>query len=127
MAGAIAQGAPTVTLDYDLWVDVPQRSYMRLTNLALEVGFEQIRPTVFIYKDICTVNFCYQIHGLQSFAKEYRNAVHLRVLGATLPVLPLDRIIKSKRFVGRDKDKAMLPFLEYTLQSQKILKRKKML
>ena len=34
MSGAILQGVPATTLDTDLWIDLPSRSYMRMINLA---------------------------------------------------------------------------------------------
>jgi len=62
-----------------------------------------------------TVNFKYRIDGLRSFDYEYRRAKRLKLDGETVPVLPLDRIYKSKKAVGRAKDLAALPVLEQTM------------
>jgi hypothetical protein len=31
---AISQGAPLTTIDYDLWVDLPERQYVRLLSIV---------------------------------------------------------------------------------------------
>jgi len=38
MSSAILQGVPASTLDTDLWIDLPERQYMRLINLGLSAG-----------------------------------------------------------------------------------------
>ncbi len=54
------------------------------------------------------------MHGLRSFAAEYRQAVSINLGGLTVKVLPLQRIIASKRAANRPKDKLVLPVLEDT-------------
>ena len=54
-------------------------------------------------------------HGLDEFAIEYQRARVLDLDGLSVRVLPLDRIIASKRAAGRAKDLAVLPALEATL------------
>ena len=44
-----------------------------------------------------------------------KGAVQLRWHGHTVAVLPLDRVIQSKEFAGRDKDLLQLPALKRTL------------
>lgn len=127
MSAAVAQGAATITMDVDLWVDLPQRSYMKVTNLCLALGFEQVRPTFFSDNKSLLVNFCCRLDGVDSFEEELKQAPLVRFEGALVPALSLASIIKSKTAADRDKDRAMLPFLKYTLQSQKILKKKKLL
>ena len=34
MSGAILQGVPMTTLDTDLWIDLPERRYIRLLSLG---------------------------------------------------------------------------------------------
>lgn len=46
MTAAILQGAPGVTLDADLWLDLPERQYMRPINIALRLGASMVRQTV---------------------------------------------------------------------------------
>jgi hypothetical protein len=54
------------------------------------------------------------VHGLDSFDVEYARAVERDIEGVTLLVLPLDRVIASKRATMREKDRAQLAALEAT-------------
>ena len=38
MSGAILQGVPMDTLDTVLWIDLPERQYIRFLTLAQKVG-----------------------------------------------------------------------------------------
>jgi hypothetical protein len=122
MTAAILQGAPCVTLDADLWIDLPERQYMRLINLSLRLGATMVRQTVVALTDEKLVNFCYQLSGLASFRTEYRRAKLIEWEGIPVRVLPLDRVIRSKTAAGRDKDLAMLPLLRDIAASRKHLR-----
>ena len=54
-------------------------------------------------------------HGLEAFDVEYEQALERTVDGTSLRVLPLERVMASKRSTGRLKDNAQLPALEATL------------
>ena len=54
-------------------------------------------------------------HGLGPFALEYESAKDMEIDGARLRILPLERVIASKRATNRTKDRAALPALEATL------------
>jgi hypothetical protein len=69
--------------------------------------------------DGSTVNFLYRVDGLLSFGREFRRARRLKWLGTMVAVLPLARIVQSKRVVGRPKDLAHLPLLEQTIKLRK--------
>lgn len=97
-----------MTLDTDLWVDLPERQYMWPINLSLTDGK--------------LVNFCYSIDGVASFATEYRRAEKYIFEEVEVRVLPLDRIIRSKEAAGRDKDLAVLPLLRDIAASRKKLR-----
>jgi hypothetical protein len=56
------------------------------------------------------------MHGLKSCREEFSQAVTIPVGNLLVPVLPLERIIASKRRAGRPKDKAILPVLEGALR-----------
>jgi hypothetical protein len=56
--------------------------------------------------------------GLRSFAKEYDGSIEHEIDGVTIRVLPLERVIASKRASGRAKDEASLPALEATLRAK---------
>jgi hypothetical protein len=125
MTAAILQGAPCVTLDADLWVDVPERQYMRLVNLALSLGATIVRQTVVLLTDGSMINFCYRLDGVASFRTEYRRAELIEWEGEVVRVLPLERVIRSKEAAGRDKDLAMLPVLRDIAASRKQLRIKR--
>jgi hypothetical protein len=56
------------------------------------------------------------MHGLKSFAQEVRQALRVRLGSVDVPVLPLARVIVSKRATDRPKDRAILPVLEDALK-----------
>jgi len=63
------------------------------------------------------------VHGLHSFAYEYRRARKIKWLQTEVTVLPLERIFASKKFVGRPKDLAHLPLLEQIIKLRRQLAR----
>ncbi|MEO8351182.1 MAG: hypothetical protein ABI680_05585 [Chthoniobacteraceae bacterium] len=125
MGAAILQGVPATTLDTDIWVDVPERQYMRLINLSIRLGATMMRLTVVSLTDGSLVNFCYRLNGTASFRTEYARAEVINWNGIDIKVLPLERIIRSKEVAGRDKDLAMLPLLRDIAASRKRLRIKR--
>ena len=57
-------------------------------------------------------------HGLEGFDAEYARALEQVIDGIPVKVLPLDRVIVSKRSTNRPKDIAALPALEATLRAR---------
>ncbi len=104
MAAAIVQGVMETTLDVDLWIDLPARQYMRLQNLARRQGGAMGAPTVTYLADGTPLNFVFEVNGLGVFAKELRHTKRLLFQGREIPVLKLERILKSKESIRRDKD-----------------------
>ncbi len=123
MTAAILQGAPGTTVDTDLWVDLPERAYMRVINLCARQGAEIIRPTVVALQDGTLVNFCYRLDGVGAFASEWKRARRLKLAGQTVRVMPLRSIIRSKAAAGREKDIAQLPILRKTAACGRVLRR----
>jgi hypothetical protein len=119
MSAAILQGCPATTLDTDLWIDLPARHHMRILRLCKDLGAVVRANTVVDLSDGSIVNFLYHIDGLLGFEREWHRAKRLKWLGATVAVLPLERILLSKKAVGRPKDLAHLPLLEQTIQLRK--------
>lgn len=120
MTAAILQGTPATTLDTDIWIDLPERQYVRLLSLCQELGAEILAQTVVALEDGSLINFIYRVDGLASFATEYRRAVRLQWLEESVRVLPLTSVLKSKRFIGRPKDLAHIPLLEQTIKANKL-------
>ena len=124
MAG-IAQGAPLMTVDYDFWVDLPERQYVRLLTIIQHQGGTVLARTLYELRDGTQVNAVFQPDGLRSFATEFNGARRSRLEGQPVRILPLSRVIASKRAAGRDKDLAALPVLERTLRLSRRLPAKK--
>ncbi len=122
MSAAILQGVPATTLDTDIWIDVPEREYMRLINLSLRLGATMVRQTVVALTDGSLVNFCYRLNGTASFRTEYARASVQKWNGIEIKLLPLERIIRSKEAADRDKDRAVLPLLRDIAASRKKLR-----
>jgi hypothetical protein len=125
MSAAVLQGVPVATLDVDLWVDLPVRSYMRAANLALTQGATFVRNTVVELADGTLVNFIFEVTGLKDFATELRKARKLRFHGLDIPVMPLELIRKSKLAIMRPKDPAHIHYIDETLRALKANRRKK--
>ena len=123
MAAAIAQGVMANTLDVDLWIDLPARQYMRVLNLARKLGATVAANTVVYLEDGTPVNFVYDVTGLGSFSRERRHVTHARIHGHDLPVLRLERILKSKEAIGRDKDKLHILHIRDFLRCQRAVAR----
>ena len=118
MTAALLQGVPVTTLDADLWVNLPERRYVRVLDICQKLGATILAKTVVALSDDTLVNFLYRIDGLENFEIELHSALELDWLGLKVAVVPLESIIKSKRSIGRPKDIAHLPLLEQTLKAQ---------
>ena len=108
-----------MTFDTDIWVDLPERQYIRLTNLLAKQNATLLAPTLYVLEDGKVINFLFQVHGLRSFATEYKNAGNAKLDGETVKVLPLERILKSKKTILRDKDKVHIPLIEQVIAAKK--------
>lgn len=116
MSAAILQGVPATTLDTDLWIDLPERQYVRVLAVCRRLNATVLARTVVSLRDDTLVNFLYRVDGLGDFHAEAKKALRLRWFGMQVPVLPLASIIRSKEIVGREKDMAHLPLLKKTAQ-----------
>jgi hypothetical protein len=119
LAAAALQGAPAVTQDIDLWFrDLSAESFHRALKRA-GVSFVSSsinNPPLLVGEGSELFAVVAHMHGLGTFEEEERRALRIEVGGVLVPVLPLDRIIESKRASGRPKDLAILPALEDTLR-----------
>jgi hypothetical protein len=122
---AIEQGAPLATIDYDFWVNLPERQYVRLLTVVKRQGGTILARTLYELSDGKQVNAIFAPDGLKSFATELKNCHVTSLEGEPVRILPLDRVIASKRAASREKDRAVLPILERTLRLRKRLNRRK--
>jgi hypothetical protein len=120
MSAAILQGVPATTTDTDIWVDLPERQYVRLLNLVVKQGGTPMARTMYGLSDGSLVNFIFRMTGLKKFTQEYANSRELRWNGLRIRVLPLERIYKSKHDSAREKDIAHLPLLKRVMRGHRI-------
>src|SRR5438445_6055483 len=76
---AIEQGAPLMTVDYDFWVRLPEREYVRLLSIVQRQGGTIRARTVYELSDGTQVNAVFQPNGLRSFEAEWRSCVSGRL------------------------------------------------
>jgi hypothetical protein len=117
MSAAIIQGVPSTTIDTDIWVDLPERQYIRLLNLVRSLEGQSLAPTLYALRDGALVNFVFKLTGLKSFEAEYQNSKEIVWNGLKIRVLPLERIYASKKASGRDKDFAHLPIIDRVIKA----------
>jgi len=122
MTAAVYQGVMLNTLDTDLWVDLPTRQYIRLWNIIRAQGGSALSPVLYVLEDGKVVNFLFEVTGLRSFAAEYRHALTFKMEGSNVKVLPLARVLKSKKTILRDKDLPHILHIERVLKAKKKLK-----
>jgi hypothetical protein len=119
LAAAALQGAPAVTQDIDLWFR--DLNDARLAKALGRVGAIYIPPRanhgpLFAGAGTELFDVVLKPQGLRTFAVEARRALRVPLGDAEVPVLPLARIIASKRAADRAKDRAILPVLEDVLR-----------
>jgi len=120
LAAAAVQGATIGTQDIDLWFenlgDPGIGDAARAAGGLWVSGSFGMRPpalggaTLGDRFDVVT-----HVHGIGPFAAEYPGARAATIDGVAVRVLPLARIIASKRALGRPRDHAHLPALEEAL------------
>ena len=128
LSAANLQGAPAVTQDIDLWFR--NLADPGIHRALAKVGGMYVAPTAFTSpmlagKAVALFDIVLTMDGLCSFDKEYRSALKVRLGKATVRVLPLARIIASKRAANRPKDKLVLPVLEDALLATRTLRPEK--
>jgi hypothetical protein len=118
MGAAVLQGAPVATQDLDIWfarVDDETIRQAAADAGAFWISGFGMQPPAFGGDDFARIDVVLTAHGLDAFATEYARAIEREIEGVSLRVLPLDRVIVSKRATHRVKDTAQLPVLEATL------------
>lgn len=121
MSAALLEGAPVATQDLDLWFERAEDE--RIRQSAQDAGGFWIagfgmQPPAFGGTGLDRIDVVLTAHGLEAFSVEYERSRTREVDGVTLRILPLERIIASKRATSRLKDLAQLPALEATLAAR---------
>jgi hypothetical protein len=122
MAAALIEGAPGTTQDLDLWfgpIDADRlREAARRAGGLYTAGFGMQPPTV-EGEGLDRVDVVLTASGPESFDQEFQGAREYEVDGVRVRVLPLERVIVSKRAARRAKDSAQIPILEATLAARR--------
>jgi hypothetical protein len=118
LSAAALQGAPVVTQDVDLWferLDDPKlAAALRHVNGAY-VPPTTLTPPMFAGDGLELFDIVLRMDGLDSFAAEWANALEMKLGEVAAKVLPLARIVVSKRAAARPKDQLVIPVLEAVL------------
>lgn len=121
LGAAVLEGAPVATQDIDLWFE--RLDAEQLTLAAQDAGGFWVpafgmQPPAFGGDGLSRIDVVLTAHGLRRFADEYNASLERDIEGVRVRVLPLERVIASKRATGRPKDTASLPALEATLRAK---------
>jgi hypothetical protein len=131
-AAAALQGAPVTTLDFDFMFRKTAVNLKKLKKLGASLGMAVSQPYYpasdlyrLIQKDTgIQLDFMSRLHGIKSFESLRSRATEVYFGTASILVADLADIIRSKRALGRAKDRAVLEILE-TTQSEKEKSEKK--
>ena len=124
MGAALIEGAPGTTQDLDLWFG--RIDSERLADAARRAGgfytagFGMLAPALG-GTGLERLDLVLTAHGLDSFDDEYARAREYELDGLRVKVLPLERVIASKRAAKRPKDLAQIPILEATLAARRAM------
>jgi len=119
LSSAVLQGATVTTQDVDLWIEdlsAPEFSaaVQAVGGFYIAPGLVGTNPPMLGPQKFRLFDLVTHLHGLGAFDDEYTHSSEILLSGVSLRLLPLERIIASKKAAGRDKDKAVLPILEST-------------
>ncbi len=116
MSAAVIQGADLGTDDIDLWFD--SLSAPGIDEAARAAGGMiawRASPPMITGKGLDHIDIVTRCDGLRDFNAEYAGALEAEAFGVKVKVLPLRRVIASKKAANRLKDVAVLPALKAAL------------
>jgi predicted nucleotidyltransferase len=122
MGAAVLEGAPIATQDVDLWFERIDDERIRFA--AKDAGGFWIsgfgmQPPSFGGPGLDRIDVVLTAHGLEAFATEYERTSEMEIDGIRLRILPLERVVASKRATNRAKDQAQMPALEATILARR--------
>jgi len=85
---AIEQGAPLTTIDYDFWVQLPERQYVRILTIIKRLGGAIIARTLYELDDGTQVNVIFNPDGLRAFNIELKRCYSSDLGGHEVRVSP---------------------------------------
>ena len=125
MSAAVIQGADLGTDDIDLWFQ--SLSDPGLDEAARSAGGMiawRASPPMITGKGLDHIDIVTRCDGLRDFDTEYVGAIDAEAFGVKVKVLPLRRVISSKKAANRLKDQAVLPALKAALAAVRNTKTK---
>jgi len=121
ISAAVVQGADVVTQDIDLWFK--SIAHPGLAEAASKVGgvFSwRNNPPLFSGPGLDGVDVVLRCDGLSDFDEEYAQALDVPLgPGLLVKVLPIERVLASKKAANRRKDQAVIPALEAAIAALK--------
>jgi len=126
-AAAALHGAPVTTLDVDFMFRKTSTNLRKLKIFANELDARILKPFYplsDLYRVVnddtgMQVDFMSVLHGIKSFESLRSDAVAVEFEGYQLMIASLEKIIRSKKSLGRPRDKAVIDILENTLDEQR--------
>jgi hypothetical protein len=115
LSAATLQGAPAVTQDIDLWFrDLSQPGLRKALDKVggIFVSATAHTPPQLAGDAVALFDIVTHMHGLRSFDEEAAAAASVLLGGVKVKVLPLARIIASKKALNRPKDRRILSVLK---------------
>lgn len=121
-AAAALQGAPVTTLDFDFMFRETPTNLKKLRRLASRLEGTILKPyypASRLYRLVnedrgIQLDFMSALHGIRSYEGLRSRAAKVAFGGSHLYVAALGDVIRSKRALGRPRDKAVLEILEKT-------------
>jgi hypothetical protein len=118
MSAADLQGANIGTQDLDLWFESTSDGGLDIAARSVGSMFAwRANPPALTGEQLERIDVINKCSGLASFEDEYAQSLDMEVEGLLFKVLPLDRVITSKKAANRPKDRAHLPTLRAALAS----------
>ena len=121
MGAALLEGAPGTTQDLDLWfgrIDEPKLREAAGRAGGLYTSGFGMQPPALGGVGLDRIDLVLVPNGLRSFDEEFAGARAYELDGVRVMVLPLERVVASKRAANRPKDLAQLPILEAALAAR---------
>jgi len=121
MGAALVEGATGTTQDLDFWFGSIEPA--KLTEAARRAGGFYtagfgFQPPAIGGPGLDRVDLVLTASGLESFEQEYARSHDYEIDGLRVRVLPIERVLASKRAIGRAKDVAQIPLLEAALAAR---------
>jgi predicted nucleotidyltransferase len=122
LSAAALQGAPVVTQDIDIWFKDLNSPKLKKALKQAKVTYIPpfgLNPPMFAGESTDLIDIVLSVTGLDKFDDEVKDTFEIELTNFKIKVLPLEKIIKSKKKLGRPKDKLVIPVLEEVLKTLK--------